>query len=619
MKISFTPAINNTKAINKTPSQKGITIPNNNVKEIQRNSIAELLGRSQTVSFGAHNAYNGSFLEHSCVEKQGLGKFIKEQILFDRKTGNMTHVITDRYDNLISRDEYYPQKGSQIRTTLDSNGVFTITTITPTTKTVEKSDSENRPFMLAHTDAEGNKRVEMTNYKRGRMVVKETIKGEEQPTKVINLNTGKEVTSGPLVIDRRYDEETDTYITENIVTKDVLKRERLAQNGFVLSQTIYFPETGMVKIQKDYKQEIDSYEIRTYSAREGNPLETLVIESRDKIEKQVITYEEDGKTVQSNILYIKKKNSNELESEVKFKGDTKIIEQRIIYGKAGARTEYYFAEEPNIPRCALQYDKNSNQKSETYFGLDGKTPTLKNEFREDGSIVQSRHNKVGQITETRYYTSNKQIEYLEKFDPESQALISSISFNLENGNRTITIYDTEYETAYKQMVTTKDNVVLSQTIFHPDGETPQYIRRYRKDRSYTITEYDAKGSKIDVKDYNADGTKRTTQKQTANKQTQAIGQDKKTAEKEEEFLRRLTKEINNGNDINKVLSESDWSRLAQIFGVNNSKSIKALTPETCRSLVLKFHPNSANETTKIKHEQLFKIITSLFKGQNSNK
>lgn len=614
MKISFTPVINNTKAVNNTIKKETNTVPNNNVKEIQKNSVAELIGRSQTVSFKSAKFPGERFTEHSWVERSEDKKKIFNKLVCDNETGDRTHLKTDRYGNFVGRDEYYIQQKSRIVSTIDDNGISTITTLTPTTKTQERLDAENRPILVAHTDADGNKRVEITDYNRGRMVVRETIQGQEQPLKVFDIRTGKEVFNGSLVIDRRYDQTTGTYITENIITKDVLKREKLTPKGFVLSQIIYFPATGMVKTHKEFNKQLDAYEISTYSGTEGNPLSTFVIESRDQRKKQVKTYETDGKTIYSNILYIKKKNSDEVASETKFKGDSQIIEQKIVYGKAAGRVEYYYSEEPNVPRCSLEYDKNGAQKCETYYALDGKTPTLINVFKEDGSIVQSLFNKEGNVYRAKYFTSNKQLEYLEEFDPNTQALKHSVSFNLENGNRTITVYDEEYETAYKQSVTTKDGLVLSQTIFHPDGETPQYVKRYRKDRSYTITEYDEKGIKVKSRDYNADGTKRTKNSQTNN--TTSVEQNTQTNEKEEEFLRRLVKGIEKEENINKTLTESDWIRLAQIFELNAPNIIKKMEPQTCRSLVLKFHPEHSTETTKIRNQQIFKIITALYKGQN---
>ena len=508
MKISLTPAFNNTKITSKEIKKQAISAQNNDIKEIPQSSISETIGRSQLISFRANNFPGERFTEYSWDERNDAKKKILNTLVCDNETGDRTHIKTDKNGNFIGSDEYYVQRNSRKVTILDDSGISTITTLTPTTKTQEKLDSENRPIVYAHSDAEGNKRVEVTDYRRGRKVVKETIKGKEQPLRVFNIDTGEEVTSGPLVVDKKYDKESDTYITENIVTKSVLKREKTTPKGFLLSKTIYFPETTLIKTQIDYIKDNDSYETRTYSGTENNPLVSLVIEPRDKSTQQVKIYEDDGNTIFSNILYIRKRNSEEVASEIKYKGDSEIIEERIVYGKAGARTEFYYSETPNIPTCSLEYDKNGTRIAETYFAKDGKTPTIRNEFKEDGSTVNFKFNEEGKLTKTRYFTSQNKLEYMEIFDPKTEALRYSISFNLENENRTITIYDEEYETAYKQTVATKNGLTLSQTIFHPDGETPQYIRRYRKDRSYTISAFDEKGIKLGVKDFNADGTQR---------------------------------------------------------------------------------------------------------------
>ena len=616
MKISFTPPIY-TKAENKGSNKQVTTNPNQNRPQIPMSEQSD--NSSSTPVNGASSFPGNRFTEYFWTEKNASNRRVYNQLVCDNETGDRSHIKTDKNGNFIGSDEYYRKQKSRITTTIDENGISIITTLTPTTKTQERLDQENRPIILAHTDANGNKRVEITDYARHRMVIKETTQGGDEQTRVINIATGKEVTAGPLVIDRRYDKETNTYITENIVTKDILKKEQFSPKGLLLSQIIYFPETGQIQVQKEYNAELDSYEIKTYSKSEGYPLATFVIESRDKTQQHVKTYEADGTTIHSNILYLRKKNSDKIETEIKFKDDTEIIEQEIVYGKEKARKEYYFYEEPNVPKCMLLYGKDGTTRiSETYYQKDGETIAYKNTFKDDGSVIQSLYNAEGKKRQIRYFDAQEQIKFLEDIDPETGALKHTVSFDHKNGTETITSYDEDYELPFKQTIRTKDKIVLAQSIFHPDGKTPQYIRTYNNDRSYVDTEYNEKGEEIKSESFNADGTKKIKQKKSNQKTTTAKTVQTQTQqnEKEEEFLRRLVKNIEK-EDINKSLTDAEWKRLAQIFGLDDPNMIKNMEPQTCRSIVLKFHPNNSTNATKIRDQEIFKIITALFKGQNS--
>ena len=64
MKISFNPAVNYAQAQKINNKAQLATNPTVNNKEIQKNSMAELLGRCQTVSFGAVNRMQGNNLIH---------------------------------------------------------------------------------------------------------------------------------------------------------------------------------------------------------------------------------------------------------------------------------------------------------------------------------------------------------------------------------------------------------------------------------------------------------------------------------------------------------------------------------------------------------------------------
>ena len=85
MKISFNPSVSYFQAQKAENKKQVTTNPNQNHNEIQKNSMAELLGRCQTVSFGATN---------KMAINNGISAMAAKTLIFI-----LTHLRNDGYDD----------------------------------------------------------------------------------------------------------------------------------------------------------------------------------------------------------------------------------------------------------------------------------------------------------------------------------------------------------------------------------------------------------------------------------------------------------------------------------------------------------------------------------------
>ena len=83
MKISALKPLNSfSLQRNENKEYKSNVNHNINSNEIMKNSVAEMLGRSQIVSFKGTNQINGDFFEHRCNTLTG----VKENIFYNKIT-----------------------------------------------------------------------------------------------------------------------------------------------------------------------------------------------------------------------------------------------------------------------------------------------------------------------------------------------------------------------------------------------------------------------------------------------------------------------------------------------------------------------------------------------------
>lgn len=501
MKITFTPSLNN-KINKQTILNKNNLISNTSSQnyELPKSSMAEVLGRVQAISFKGINTVEGSYVEHTCTERNGINGITIEHIIYDKKTGNYTHKICDKDDVVIRREDYYPSKKTEIITTYDKDGTVTIEKTSPDKKIIEKYDSENRKIYV-QTSTDTVIETEQIDYKRGRKVIDITDHDIKQPTMVVNLETGN-LEFGDLAIDRIYDKKTNTYITQNIVTKAIHKKEIFDEQGDLKSLTEYNPTTGSILIEKLFD---NGYEEHKYTGEtENKPISSIYV-SADGLEKEVVLYAQDGETVINHEIFLNKKNGTLGEKTI-FNANNIMIE-KIYYGKEDARTRNIFDETTTKRKSKQEYNRYGELTSETIYYPDGKSQKGKKVINKDGTITLISYNQDGIETQRKHYDSKKQLELIEIYDTDSNSLAKTIAYDIETGNKTITTYEEEYETPYKEMVVNKDGAILSQTIYHADGKTPEHVRKFNKNRSYIETSYDENGRRISQQKYNADGTK----------------------------------------------------------------------------------------------------------------
>ena len=500
MRVTFSPTIQTKE----TEYKKNLSIQNKqekNINELPKYSIAEILGRTQSISFKGTNTIEGDYIEHICTEKTSRNGVTTEHIIFNKKNGNYTHRVTDENGGLIRSEEFFPTQEKEVITTSE-NDIATITTTTPSGVTIEKLDSENRQVYFEHS-SENTTRIEETDYTRGRKVIKVTDHDIEQPIVVVNLETGNIVIDGELTIDTIYDEESGEYVTKNIVTNCIHKREKRDEKGNPIHAIEYNPKTGLVLKEKNYNGE---YVEDTYTGENPNKLVSILYASADGREKELVFFAEDGETIISHTKLLYRKNST-LAQEIKFNAE-QVMTELILYGKGESKTHHFYNEETQLKKSTKEYDKNGRLISETLFYENGKTPKAKREISSNGLFTVMHYNQSGEEVKKDFYNKDKKILYSEVYDAESKSLEKTIDYDLKTGNRTVTIFDEEYETPINAFVLSKDGTILSHTVFQEDGKTPKFKRAYNGDRSYSDYVFDKKGEVIGTKEYNSDGTKK---------------------------------------------------------------------------------------------------------------
>lgn len=632
MKIAFTPTVSYTQAqkINKTENPI-IQNQNKSINELPKNSMAELLGRTQTVSFRGENSQNGAIIEHTCTERFTLNG-TKEKIRYNKETGDYVHTVTDKSGNLISKEEYFPSKSAEIITSVDEEGITTRRTTTPDYTLTEEFFDKDHPLLIEYSDITGKTYTETTDYERQRKVIRKTQYGVEQPVEVYDISEqgqGKRVYSGELVIDTRYDENADLHITENIITKDVLRKARYSKKGMVLYLVDYNPQTGHIIREIHYNNNTKSSEERTYTGVGRNLPVKTTITSHDGNSKQEITYKPDGKTIASNILYSYGRNGTVLLSEEKYKDDTTIIEEKVVYGNNGGFTQYFYKESPNVPEASLSFDENKRMVSETLYRSDGKTPKLSKEYRIDNRTIEKYYGASGRVYQRKIYSPNNKLEYIHDYNPRTGALKKITQFDQRTGHTIETVYDEFSRTAVKRTETDRNGNTVSYTEFHDDGETPKYKREYHFDGTYTDTEYDEYGNLTFKQEYEEDGRKKQNYKRRNYGSSQYTNpgyasyqnySSQPKTEKESAFITRIGAIFSSRDkDFRLDVQEADWIRLSKILGLDSVESVKEMKPETFRKLAAQYHPDKVpkdNPELLERNVKLFQIISTINAANN---
>ncbi len=647
MKISFNPAVNYTQAQKINNKAQLATNPNVNNMEIQKNSMAELLGRCQTVSFGAQNRMQGNNLIHECKEGIFGGK---ESINYNKENGSLRHEIYDKQGYLVRRSEFFPQKGTEIVTEIDEEGNETTTTVTPDYKEVITNDVDKRQTYKDYEEfATGRHQNIDTDYHRGRTVVREKA-GFHAPQQIIvvDLRTNKSVTRGPLVYDTSFNKNKGIEETVNIITGQIVKTRQENAKGQLLREVEYFDGApGVIKREVNYDATKSKYTEAIYSDEKPHNLEKLTITSKNGKEEQIIEYEADGRTIRSNILY-------RPDSEVHYDSRTGFIDyERKFSAKTWSDT--FYNERPNVPSYTQEYSRKDNSKiSDTFYFGDGKTVSRKREYNPNGSSKITVYTKDRRVSEIRFLNAQNLVTQVDEYDPDTRYMVQSTKHE-SDGSKRVTEFDAN---GIKFRVCKYDskNKERERITYAEDGKTRTEHIIFNDDNSYTKISFDEYGQESKREEFDEFNRKKTTanngqqghqyryqrREQSSGYQGYSSGNDKwwndyfnnygsqstqgtsqKTrVESDDDFILRMSNVINRSTNDSSGrvvslfsrldLNDSDWERLSKLVGASDVQSVKYMDKSTYRKLSMKFHPDVNHEANA---EKIFQLINGLYSAQ----
>lgn len=644
MKISFNPAVNYAQAQKVNNKAKLATNPTVDNKEIQKNSMAELLGRCQTVSFGAVNRMQGNNLVHECKDGLFGGK---ESINYNKENGSLKHEIYDKYGYLVRRSEFFPQKGTEIIMEVDEDGNETTTTTTPNYREEITVDADKRQTYKDYEEfATGRHQNIETDYRRNRTVVREKA-GFHSPQQimVVDLRTNRAVTSGKLVYDTGFNEDKGVEETINIITGQIVKTRQENAKGQLIREVEYFDGApGIIKREVNYDASKGKYTEAIYSDERPHNLQQLKITSKNNKEEQIIKYAADGMTVTSNVLY-------RPNSEVHFDTKTGLIDyERTFTSKTYSDIVYNQA--PNVPSHTEKYSRKTNAKlSETYYFEDGKTVASYREFATGGSSTLKKYTKNKRITEIRFIDNRNKVTQIDEYNPDTRIIFQSTKFE-SNGYQRVTEFDV-YGERYRVSVYDENKKERERITYAEDGKTKTERIIFHEDNSYTKITFDENGYEKTRDEFDEFNRRKTTansgqqghqyryqrRQQSSGYQGYysgannwwedyfksqgaqgAQGASQKTrVESEDDFIKRVSKTVGNSytdknNHVISLfrksdLSDSDWKRLSEIVGMSDAKSVRDMDKPTYRKLMMKYHPDVNKEKNA---EELYKIINGIF-------
>lgn len=652
MKISFNPSVNYTNSKKSINTQKQAVTNPNQYNEIQKNSMAELLGRCQTVSFGAINRSQGPIFEHTCHEKFGFGE--KDVIKYNKETGYLKHEIYNNNGSLVKLEEFSPAERNEIITTYDDDGTKTVQTTSPELKTIEKYDARDREIYLRQEDAQGSVYTRETDHKRQRCVHRE----QENPNSyerimVIDLRTNRAVTTGALVIDRRYDKQSNLYITENIVTKQILKTEQRRANGDLQRYVEYVEGSGLVKREINYQPETGGYQELIYTGQGRNNLSKVILTSKDKKREQIIEYRADGRTVESNVIYTKNKNK-EVTSITVLVGLTDQINYRENYFN-GFYTRTKYNNSPNVPQVEETFDSSDKSLiSRVIFYDDGKRKYQIEEYNDDNSWKRTTLNPRGKKIRIECIEANGFVSEVEEFDERTGYRSKLMQYDEQSGFSFETFYDAATGATVRTEKRNRNHELEEQLDYYEDGTTPRRQRIYNFDGSYKETLFYEDGTVKNEVEYDKYGQRKAPnnrrswnsgyrqnrsyqqqgysyQQQGYSYQQQGAGSTTGTSqgtrvhvENDNDFMDRISSIINKSTNRNgrvvslfrkSDLSDAEWERLSKLVNISDVQVVKDMDKATYRQLTKQFHPDlnldkSAEEQAKA--EKLFRIIQGLY-------
>ncbi len=612
MKINYTKPIGNIH--NKLNVKQDNTEQNNKVYKnipISNNMISEVIGRSQVVSFCGENRLRGAIFEHNCSEFLGD----RENISYNKEDGSFRHTILSRDGILKKQEEFFPLENKEIITRV-SDGIKSVTTKTPNTYILEKYNETGDQIYFEKTSAY-SKEVVINDFDKGRRIISKEINGRKF-VDVIDLKTNRSVTSGDMVLQRVYDKQSDSYITENLITGQVLKREKYRSNGKYESVIEYSPETGNIRREYIYDGRTGGYSDTTYS--DSGYRKTLVKISRDGRKEDTYNFTRDGQTVASRVLFEYDKKGN-LECESVYIPGTDLIDNQTLYSTDSC-TKYKFRKTPNVPIYAEHYE-DGRLVEEIRFHSNGKYYEYSKQYKEDGSYRENFFDRYGGQTHSKSYTVDNILYQVAEYNPDTNEVIRSINIDINTGATKETLYDEE--TGYTKRVIYRDSNGKVKQIkdYFIGTKIIKHLFEYNPDGSYWYTEFDQFGAVINKEERNPDGSRKEygsynqdnnqyysnytyTWSTTSSKSKENILSDDQVIE----HVLSVTSSV--AKSISEITSQ-EWSQLTKILGLDSTDELLNMSKETFRKLSKRFHPDLQQDEAKKEYgEKIFKIIQNLY-------
>lgn len=615
MKISSLSYINNQQNTKRTTEAKNKTQKSEQYQtSMPKHSMAEVLGRSQIVSFNGTNKVNGTKFIHDCSDSNG-----KEKIVYDRETGIFSHITYSHSGKLIRQEEFDPKNQTEYLTSVEQDGtrIETKKTLNDETTIVKNPKGQTTDYIYKNLIT-GEIHEEITEYDIGRRIINDTVNGRET-TQVIDLRTNMFVNSGPLVIRERMDESSDTCITENLITKTVLKEEEFDKKGRIVRSTEY--SENRIKIKEGILTATGAWKEKTFSAQ--GVLEKITTTSKDnrnvrvsefnvdgnrEVKRYEINYNKDG-SIDYELLYLPNIKADIIQEEINY--DDKYGNEYTVY-------QYNTNPERNVVSTAQVFRKGRVVEDHIYRP-DGKVRKQIIEHKDNGyNIKIDLYGSKEKKYQVEVYKPNGFLSKIEQYNPQAfgEKLVKEIFFNEETGVKTEVSYN---DKGKKQHVIFKDNNGnrIKETEFYADGKTPKTFTKYNPDGSYSQTTYDELGQEITTNKFDRDGNqipknKRRTNPnedngyQNTNSQRDYYTDQERHRRAERHSSTQRTQATNiapetDGEFISRItdlcaqkkfstITDTDWSKLASILGTD-ADTIKNLDHDHYKKLAIKFHPD----------------------------
>lgn len=654
MKIS---ALNNIS--NKTLENENKKINSENkpvtsisITSLTKDSLSEAIGRSQVVAFKGINRSDTINFKHTCSDDNR-----DEEINYNKTTGVFTHIVKDLDGKVVLSEVFNPQEHTQNVVKTDKNGNTTriITTIDGE-KRITDDAKGRRLYYREDNFANQTTHEEITEYDNGRAIINDTGSDNVLRTQVFDLKRKAYVLSGPLVIATKTDPYKNIRTTYNLITKDVLKKEKLDKNGGCIEYHEYSEKTGYLT-NEGYLLKNGDWEEIEYRNAYPNTMETRTIFAKNRKSQMLYEYNVDGKTEKRKTGEIYRTASDSFPiSVINYMTNVPrdIILSRIDYDSEDKSKKSYTISDYNP-------NPNNNVKVKAQMVFDGVViEDIK--YAPDGNHFEYtiEYFQNGSRVETEYTGRNRKVKE-RKFSPSNfllkevyytnKIIFDRVARTIERDPQTGVSRDIFfYDSGKKQYVKVCDENgdIAYEENFRPNG-TIERTKQYYTDGTAEEKIYDENGDYVQTRHYNKNGDRddyfhrrgNTNSSQrssgSTNKDsysgktnsnyggsnqnyysydygtqyTQRTKEKSSTVETDEQLLKKVA-DYCAGQKFSSI-SENDWIGLGRILDVEPDR-LKNMTRQDYRKFALKFHPdvNSSPEATEI-----FCILNALYGKNNS--